>query len=293
MASLILATNLAAADSDALHVAIESAVNDPNTPFQLDVFCSDVQSHRSLTVFRGTVGVWNGERQVRLQADVRRALLQLLLDTGFASFEARYGGQKKADKQEAPLRVTCRVSIAIAGIDKMSIQLLDGDQSPELLGLAAALLDQIEPRAANGITVTSLEDGLAKLSSGALAPVLLELRLLRLPEDRDAASGLILRIRGGELSRQPYAPGDFVGDIDTRPIDDCVVRDFVDSLKDARVWDLPRNLRHEGTAELEVAVLGSRYSVSARPSFRSADADEQARFERMVERLVSSSAECP
>lgn len=290
MASLFLATSLAAAGSDALNNAIEIAVDDPNTPFQLDVYCTDIQNRRSLTVFQGTVGVWNGERQVRLHADDRRALLQLLLDSGFADFEERYGEQRKADKQEAPLRATCRVSIAIAGHEKTSVQLLDGEQSPDLLGLAAALLDRIEPRGADGIVATSLEDGLVNLASGALAPELLELRLLRLPEDSRVATGFILRVRGGKISRQPYAPGDLVGEIDTRPLDACMARELVSALNNARVWDLPRNLRHEGTAELELAVLGSRYSVSARSSFRNADADTQLRFERMVERIESLSA---
>ncbi len=282
----------ATAESDALQAVIRGAIDDPDTPFQLDVFCTDVQSRRSLVVFRGAIAVWNGERQVRLIADDRRALLQLLLDAGFADFEARYGKLEKADKQEAPLRITCRIGIAIAGREKASLQLHDGEQSPDLLGLAAALLDRIEPRAADGIAVTSLEDGLFNLSEGTLAPELLDLRLLRLPDDESATSGYILRVRGGEISRQPYAPGDFVGDVDSRPLDGCAVPELINALADARVWDLPRNLRHEETAELEIAVLGSRHVVSARSGFRSADAETLGRFEQMLERIESFSAEC-
>ena len=54
---LILAGLLAAAEGDALKGAIESAVGNSETPFQLDVFCTNAQSRRSLTVFRGAVGV--------------------------------------------------------------------------------------------------------------------------------------------------------------------------------------------------------------------------------------------
>lgn len=290
---LVLATfQVAAAEGGALSDAIENAVNDSNTPFQIDVFCTNAQSRRSLTVFRGAVGVWNGDRQVKLPADDRRALLQMLLDAGFADFDARYGEQKKADKQEAPLRAICRVSIAIAGIEKTSIQLRDGEQSPDLLGLAGDLLDRIEPRAAGGVVVTNLKDGLVNLAHGAIAPELLELRLLRLLEDKGVAAGFILRVRGSEMTRQPYVPGQLVGDIDTWSLDGCMVRELADILIKAGVWDLPRNVHHEGIAELEVAVLGSRYSLSARSSFRSAEGDIQARFERMIGRLEEIGAEC-
>ncbi len=282
----------ATAESNALQAVIRGAIDDPDTPFQLEVFCTDEQSRRSLVVFRGAIGVWNDERQVRLLADDRRALLQLLLDAGFTEFEARYGEQEKAEKQEGPVRIICQVSIAIAGREKASVQLLDGEQSPDLLGLAAALLDRIEPRAAGGMAATGLEDGLMKLSDGALAPELLELRLLRLFDDETPASGYIVRIRGGKISRQPYVPGDRVGDVDSRPLDGCAVRGLIDALADARVWDLPRNLRHGGFAELEVAVLGSRHIVSARSGFRSADAETQGRFGQMLERIECFSAEC-
>lgn len=289
---LILTVHVSAADGDGLNAAIENAANDANAPFQLGVFCTNAQSRRSLTVYRGTVGVWNGNRQVRLRADDRRDLLELLLDSSFADFDDRYGGQKKADKQEAPLRATCRVSITIAGIEKTSIQLRDGEQSPDLLELAAALLDRIEPLAEDSIAATSLEEGLVNLASGAIAPELLELRFLWLPKEKSAATGFILRIRGGEISRQRYAPGKLVGDIETQSLDGCMVRELINALSDAAVWDLPRNLSHEGTAELEVAVLNSRHTISARSSFRSAEGDIQARFERMIGRLEEIGAEC-
>ena len=99
------------------------------------------------------------------------------------------------------------------------------------------------------------------------------------------ATGFILRIRGSEISRQPYAPGEIVGDIESQSLDLSMVRELVSALTDAAVWDLPRNLHYDGTAELEVAVLDSRHTASARSSFRSADADSQARFERMLEQL--------
>jgi len=289
---LVIAACHAKAESDALHTVIDSAVDDPNTPFQLDVFCTDAQSKRVLTVFRGAIAVWNEKRQVTLQAHERRALLQLLLGAGFADFQDRYGGQRKDDKQEAPLRIICSVSIKIAGYEKASVQLFDGEQSPDLLGLANALLDSIEPRAADGVVAQSLEEGLLKLADGEIAPEVLELRVLRLPEDRTVANGYILRIKGGEISRQPYAPGEFVGDIDAGPIDDCGMSELVAALNSGRIWATPRNLRFDGIAELDVAVLGSRYSVSARSSFLSAEADTQARFERMIERLERLPSEC-
>jgi len=291
MALILLSAQLPAAAGDALDRSILDALDDPGVPFRLEVYCLNGQSRRSLAVFRGAVAVWNGEQQVRLGIQDRRVLLGLLLDSGFADFEARYGEQSKADKQEAPLRVSCRISLTISGNEKTSVQLLEGVQSNDLLGLAGALLDRIEPLAAQGISATSLEDALAKLADGVLAPEVLELRLLRLVENRE--EGSILRIRGGDISQQSYTPGKKVGDVESGPIDACSIKLVSASLEDAAVWDLPRNLRYSGTTELDITVLGFRQNVQARSTFRSADADTQARFERLIERLENRVSECP
>ncbi len=288
---LLWSQAIAAAHTD-INAAIQSAIDDPAVPFELDTHCSDKQSRRALTVFRGTTAIWNGQTQILLGADDRRALLELLLASGFSEFDARYGEAKKADKQEAPLRVSCRVHLTISGLTKSSLQEFMGEASPGLLDLAHALLDRVEPLSESGTTAVSLEDGLNKLADGVLLPEMLELRLLDLPDDA-ATAGVILRVSGGDISRQQYRPGKLVGDVVEDTIDECSMRNVVAALREAEVWNLPRNLKHAGTAELDVSVLGHRHNTQARTSYARVDGDLQSRFEQLLSRLETLETICP
>ena len=290
-----LSGNLSAstpASADALTAALVAARDQPQTPFRLDVNCSDESSNRALVVYRGRIGVWGGDRQVVIGDATREGLLTRLLDAGFPSFEARYGGRSRAPRQEAPLRVTCRVHLELGGLSKTSVQLLEGAQSEALLSLAMGLLDDVEPLTANGVAPADLEDGLTKLANGELAGEALSLRLTALPSTPEGEDGYILRIEDGRLSRQVYAPGRVIGTPELRPLTECGRDEAVAALRGAAVWELPGNLQRNPATELSVAVLGHRTTIIARPGFSPASARDQAGFEHLIELLDSRLNAC-
>lgn len=281
------------ADASAESTApLEAARADASIPFELRVDCTDQDSRRSLQVIRGSIAVWGNERQVRLSSEDREALLDLLVDADFPRFAPRYGETPKAEKQEAPLRVSCRIHVAVPGLEKSSVQLLDGEQSEQLLRLARQLLDRIEPLAAGGVTATSLEDGLAKLADQTLAPEVLGLRFVTLPDAGGSAPGTILRIEGGQISKQDYAPGEAVGAVHTRDLAACQLRDIISALRDARLWELPINLREDGVIELEVRVLSQSKTVIARSSFSPAPDAQQTAFAGLLTQLAAQPSAC-
>ncbi|MEO1594437.1 MAG: hypothetical protein AAFS02_04240 [Pseudomonadota bacterium] len=290
LATMLAAVSVSVSGSDSLDDQIQAAMSDAEIPFRLEVSCANAQSRRSLTVYRGSVAVFNRTQQVLISTTDRQQMLSLLNDAGFSAFEARYGEKKKADKEEAPLRVSCRVHLAIAGHEKTAVQLFDGAPSPELLGLAAALLDVAEAHADAGVQIADLEDGLEKLSEGVLAPEMLTLRLVRLPKDQ--SNGFIMRIEGGELSRQSYAPGERIGDAIVLRLNACVGEATVRALRDAAVWNLPRNLQRDGTTGFDVSVLGHEKSILARSTYKSGSDAEQTRFERLMAQLEGLPAGC-
>ena len=290
LATLLAAVSFSVSGSDSLDDVIQAAINDAEIPFQLEVSCANAQSRRSLAVYRGRVGVLNRTQQVALSEADRAMMLAMLFEARFSKLEARYGEQKKAEKKEAPLRVSCRVHLEIAEQTKTSVQLYDGAPSPVLLNLADALINVAEARTDTAINIASLENGLEKLATGALAPEVLELRLVRLPED--ASQGFILRIEGGDVVRQAYAPGDTVGDPVAQPLDACMSAKAIDALRENRVWDLPRNLKRAGTTELDLSVLGQKKSVIARSSYRRADDAAQTKFEYLMAQLEGLPASC-
>ena len=281
-----------AATSEALSSALASARADSSIPFHLRVDCTDQDSRRSLEVIRGKVAVWGNDRQVRLSGNHRDALIDLLLNADFANFAPRYGETPKADKQEAPLRVSCRIHIALQGVEKSSVQHMDGEQSEQLLSLARQLLDRLEPLAADGVTAATLEDGLTKLAGGVLAAELLDLRLVMIPDAGAAKPGAIVRIKSGQISTQDYAPGTAVGPVSTQDLKPCQLQDVISSLHDARLWELPINVYAETIAELEVRVLSQRKTVIARPTFEPAPPKQQTAFVDLLTRLASQPSAC-
>jgi hypothetical protein len=281
-----------AAVRDSLTAALEAARADAAISFHLRVDCTDQGTKRSLEVIRGTVAVWSNELQLTLAAEDRSALIDLLLDHDFASFAPRYGENPKAEKQEAPLRVSCRIHLALQGVEKSSVQILDWEQSELLLGLARGVLNRIEPLAARGVAAAGLEDGLTKIADGVLAPEVLSLRLLTLPGAGGGQSGSILRIEGGQISRQAYVPGKTVGQIRTQDLAACQLRDIVSALRGAQFWALPINLHADAVAELEVSVLSQRKIVIARTGFKVAPEEKQAAFAGLLSRLMDQPSAC-
>lgn len=280
------------ASDAALTAAIQAAKDDPNYPFRLDVNCNNDGQIRSLGLYRGRIAVLNRTRQVTLAPDERMALLDSLLDAGFPDFEETYGGRPKNEKQEAPLKVSCRIALEIAGMKKTSVQLFDAEQSADLLGLADRILDDVEKLAETGVEASDLGDGLDKIARGILAPDLLDLRLVSLPADAQTQDGYILRVEAAVISRQAYAPGRVIGTPQATPMTNCQMELMIDALRDSSFDALPQNLHRADTTELDVGVLGHRKSIIARAGFPAASNEEQAAFATLMDKLGEQPVDC-
>lgn len=280
---------------DAQTEAVRRALADAEAgaPYHLVVHCTDEQRTRSLELFPEGAGIWKADTQVRVPENVQRDLVSILQESGFAGFAAKYGGKESqngpaVDEASAPLTIRCRVTFASGEVSKTSIQDLYGEQFAGLLDLGAALLDRVEPLAADGVTAESLADGLEKLAEGTLAPQVFELRFVDLPAPGGDGTGFILGAEDGALSRRPYAPGEKIGEARSRQLDPATLERLVTALLEAGFSDLPTNLYAEDQLELNVQVLGHRKAILARP-FRGMAAegagDAQQRFEKLVETL--------
>lgn len=258
----------------ALSEAVASAARKRGHPFHLVVNCTNEAGIRAAEIYRGQVGVWRSESQFALPEVVRAGLLQTLANERFADFAATYGGFDKPDKAEAPIRVACRIQLRIDGVEKTSIQQVDGTQEPTLAQLATDLLDALEPLGPIGTRVEDLPDALAKLADGQLAPEVLTLRYTELPAKREGEAGQILRIEGGTLTRQRYAPGRGATPIRSRPLAACPVDELLAELLSAAPWELPINVATERQIDLELRVLDRKARVLGRPFARD-EGDQQ------------------
>lgn len=257
-----------AVDADKLEAALRRGSSDPGTPFQLQVNCIDQKGIRSMKLFPGGATIWNGRTQVMLPAETRSALLETLLSHRFSSFETRYGGSERLEKTEAPARMTCRIYLEIERLKKSSEQQGGGEQSEQLAALATALLDHAEKHELSGVTPGSLQDALQKLTAGRLDPQVLQLRLVDLSEKGGQTTGVILQIRGGEISQQAYSPGKSVTSQVWKSLNPDQYPGLLAELQSAQLETLPGNLWSQDQVEFEIQVLGHKKVVIAKPFAR-------------------------
>jgi len=269
----------------ALKAAIEQGRDRPDSPYHLLVNCMDKQVMRALEVFPGGVAIWNHTLQISLPWPIRSELLGLLLRDDFPAFAPLYGEQNDLEDMDGAMRVSCQIEIEIGGLKKHSAQLYDGPQSAEFAALAAALLDRVQPLAAQGVGAKDLREGLGKLAEGALAPQVFSLRYLELPARGQQQPGFILRISDATVSRQAYAPGTVLAEPSRTALPACRFRQLMAAIGSADLPDLPVNLWSQAQIELEVQVLAHRKSVIARPFKRlqsNTDGPEQQRFDTLL-----------
>ena len=153
-----------------LATSLQHALEIPETPYHLQVNCTDNKGNRSFELFSGGVTVWNRRSQIILPETTRSKLLTTLIERDFTGFDEIYGGQERPEKSAAPARISCRVWLEIENLEKSSVQMAGGDQSAKLSDLAAELLDQVEEHTDIAVTPKDLEDALIKLADKQLAP---------------------------------------------------------------------------------------------------------------------------
>ena len=276
------ATTPLAAD---IKAAIEYGHENPGTPYHLRTNCTDDKGIRGFKLYPDGVAIWNKRIQIRVPESIRTGLLQDLLKASFYDLEPSYGGKKRLEEPKAGFRVSCQVWLEIGETQKLSVQQADGEQSAQLKGLAAALLNRVEPLLKDGLSARSLQDGLDKLVKGELAPQTFRLRYIELPPKGDVTSGFILRILDGTASRQAYSPGHPPGPELKAPLKHCDLIRLSTAIKAADMGGLPNNLWSDSQIELEVEILGYKKAVLARPFSRLRSQDkgvEQQRFDELI-----------
>ena len=279
-----------ASDEDApasqkLAASLQHALDTPGTPYHLQVNCTDNKGNRSFELFSGGVTVWNRRSQVILPQPARAGLLTTLIERGFPEFDEVYGGQQRPEKSAAPARISCRVWIEIDNLEKGSVQMAGGDPSAKLSDLAAELLDQVEEYSDIAVTPNDLEDALIKLGEKQLAPQTLQLRFVELPAANNHSSGYILRLTGGQLSQQTYSPGQEVGELSSKPLNEAQFTRLLETIQAAQITHLSGNMWSEDRIELEVQVLAHKKVILARRFSRldsTAQDSAQQRFDELL-----------
>lgn len=273
--------------SRALDTALERRSWDD---LRLESECQDDAGRlRSVTLFGSGVGIWNRARQFPLERERLLGLLEELRRAGFGAMREAHGG-KDDPEPGAPaawgLEMICRVRLALDGVEKQSYQLSEGRQDAGLKKLAEQILSVGEELGPSGLAASSLEDGLARIARGELAPEALTLQLQRQPDDPSSREGgWILRVEHGKAQISFH-------DLDTGWTDPRQVRlsreetaGLARQLAEVRPEDLPANLYSSWYEDLEIRVLNQKKSLQARRFAHltpETHGEKQKRFDQLV-----------
>lgn len=257
----------------ALGRAIAAASARPS--LELLVECREAEGLNSMRLFGEGLGIWNGERQFRLDTDRVAALLRALNDADFPGLEDIYGGSRELAKPAAApdcgaaaTLLTCRIELTLGEHHKQVVQLARGEQSVVVRQLAEDLLGIAKPFARLGLGASNLHDGLQKLARGKLALETWALMLHRKPDEGSVGlddQGFLLTIFGTRATSRRYAAGTGYQQELVLVLSPSEIRRLVRELDAVNPSAWPANLYAAGYTDLSLRVLNHEKAIQARP----------------------------
>jgi len=254
-----------------LRLRLRFAINDPADPdLRLSTECHTDRGHQSLRVWGNGVAICNRRSQVLLSAEEIDRLLVAVLESGFPDLAPIQGGEEEpstsavASPRLQPPQLVCRVELELDELKAQAVQLAKGVQLVALTQLAERLLQVCETPSQLAVKATSLEDGLAKIAEGLLAPETLLLVL----QHRPGGPGFHLKLEGVEVTIRSFDPEQGFQEPVTVQLPTAEVRALALDLMRLQPSTLPSNLRSAGITELSLTILDQVKSIQARLSLR-------------------------
>jgi hypothetical protein len=209
-------------------------------------------------------GIWDHKAQFRLTRAEIHDLLESFQKTSFLRMPSLLGEESDL------LKLQGKIVLTIGRETQAVHQLALGDQSEELTELASEILKMTEAKGRDGVSVSSLSDGLKKLRSGTLAPETLQLAAVRRKEQRgdadpaDPEDGWILRVAGRRVEAQLYRRSGGYDPAREATLTLAEFKALLSKLVRANLADLPRNAYAAQYTDLRVEVLDRVQDVAAR-----------------------------
>jgi len=287
-AATAFAAKTASADRE-LESRLESALTNDRAlhSVRLEVVDGERRDPESMVVYGSGVGIWEHDRQFQTSEKQVRKALRLLERSGFPSMPDRVKGPRPADAEEGgepDATVLVRfVTLTVGGLTKTVVQDNKAYPLESFEDLCRDLVKIFRKAARHGVEASSLDDGLAKLAAGTLAPEVLHV-LVSAPEQRALPSqegqGWLLTVQDGEVDARAHTLESGFGPEVRRPLTPELARQIAGWLREADISSLPQNVYDTGYTDLSVAVLGHEKSLQAREFAGRDPAAEVARRER-------------
>ena len=224
-----------------------------------------------MIVYGSGVGVWARTRQFPVTEKQMLKALKLLDRAGFASMPDHVKGPKPAHVEEGgepdSTQIVRAVTLTIGTFSKTVIQDNKAWKLESFEKLRRDLVKIFRKAATQGVEASSLDDGLAKVASGELAPEVLQV-LVNAPQQRglrsQAGQGWVLRIRHGQIEVESHDLETGYGRPVARRVTPEQAREIAAWLREAGLPDMPPNVYDTGYTDLSVSVLAREKDIQAR-----------------------------
>ena len=238
--------------------------------------------------------------QTQVPKAVVLEVLKLAQEASFPALaEVMSGKRPEASWPVAPAapRMVRELTLAIGEAEISATQINRRRQWDELARLVEAIVATFEKAAKPGQRVTSLDDGIGKLASGALAPE--SLRVIATAPEVTAlpagTTGWLLRVDGGVVSVQTHTRKDGYGPWKRHRLTAEEVHALALMLQEAGISGLPGNLYSTGYLDLTVQVLNQSRNFQARSFARmtaTTHGAAQVRFDRLAAGIEKLARRC-
>jgi hypothetical protein len=215
----------------------------------------------SVTIHGIGVGIWEERSQFRLTRPELLSLVRSLKEAHVGAMQPQYG-EDESDR----LTFRGKLTVAVGPVAKHVVQLFDGEQSEALGNLAKRILALAERKGSQGISASSLSDGLRKLADGTLAPEAFEIVFQR-RDDRPVPApeeGLLLRLRGRIATARVFRPRSGYGPPRSRVLGKSDFQTLLAALRQNDPTAFESGLFASRYTEVRIRVLNWSKDVQAR-----------------------------
>lgn len=225
------------------------------------------QGGRSARIWGNGVGVWKQKVQFRLSRDEVVSLLKMLLAADFGSMRPPASSVPPTPKTGSPRRLVGELTVVVGSLQKTLQQRDRGEQSEPLRELIQSILNVGEKAAKAGVTASSLQDGLRKLSAGTLAPETFEAVAQRREETKSGGGGesWVLRINGLRVTDRLMPKGQTPPPPRELTLSRADFLRIVKLLEDNDPTALPRNVYAPAYTDVTIEILDRDRTIAARP----------------------------
>lgn len=262
----------------------------PMAEVRLEVVWGQAGRHE-LVVLGSGVGIWNLDTQFKVGESELRAALELLVKGGYFEMEERPKPKKTPEPQPHGPKLLRAVILRVGDAERAVTQTDRVLTLAALEKLVGELFAVFEKAAGQGVRASSLDDGLAKVASGELAPEALRVVLNQPPEPPTATSagldGLVITVKEGVMTRVTQPVGGGALREAKQALSGEQVRALAVTARDARIDAMPTNLYRPRYVDVQVAVLNQRKQMQAR-KFAGMDPEKHRAEQEALERFLTT-----